>query len=97
VRLSDSVPSPLWSFAYLVALRALSPVVLVLRSSRSKDIEILVRTDRLLVLDERHLLRVLDRYVCHYDEHRPHRSLCVGPTAPTHRREEASGAGGDHE
>jgi len=32
-------------------------------------------TDRLLILNERHLRRVLDRYVRHYNEHRPHRGL----------------------
>jgi putative transposase len=31
--------------------------------------------DRLLILDERHLHRVLERYVRHYNEHGPHRSL----------------------
>jgi len=59
------------------------------------------RTDRLVILNERHLLRVLDLYVRHCDEHRPHRFLalgspflCVGLTATTHR-EEASVAGRD--
>ena len=33
------------------------------------------RTDRLLMVNERHLRRVLDRYDRHYDEHRPHRGL----------------------
>ena len=32
-------------------------------------------TDRLLILNERHLGRVLVRYVRHYDGHRPHRAL----------------------
>ena len=32
-------------------------------------------TDRLLIVNERHLRRVLDRYVRHYNEHRPHRTL----------------------
>jgi transposase InsO family protein len=41
-------------------------------------------TDHLLILNERHLLRVLDRYVRHYDEHRPHRFLALGsPQPPT--------------
>ena len=36
-------------------------------------------TDRLLILNERHLRRALDRYVSHYNAHRPHRapSRCV--------------------
>ncbi len=36
-------------------------------------------TDRLLIVNERHLHRVLDRYVCHYNEHRPHRGLALRP------------------
>ena len=32
-------------------------------------------TDRLLILNDRHLERVLVRYVRHYNEHRPHRGL----------------------
>ncbi|MGH8997120.1 MAG: integrase core domain-containing protein, partial [Acidimicrobiales bacterium] len=36
-------------------------------------------TDRLLILSERHLRRVLDRYVRHYNEHRPHRGLTLSP------------------
>jgi putative transposase len=32
-------------------------------------------TDRLLVVSEAHLRRVLERYVRHYNEHRPHRGL----------------------
>ena len=35
-------------------------------------------TDRLLILNERHLGRVIDRYVGHYNRHRPHRSLALG-------------------
>ena len=36
-------------------------------------------TDRLLILNDRHLRGVLDRYVRHYNEHRPHRGLALGP------------------
>jgi putative transposase len=38
-------------------------------------------TDRLLILNERHLRlrRVLDRYVRHYNGHRPHRGLALRP------------------
>ena len=36
-------------------------------------------TDRLLVLSEGHLRRVLDRYVRHYNEHRPRRGLALPP------------------
>jgi transposase InsO family protein len=35
--------------------------------------------DRLLVLNRRHLERVLAAYVCHYNAHRPHRSLGQRP------------------
>lgn len=36
-------------------------------------------TDRLLVVNERHLRRVLGRYLRHYNEHRPHRALTLLP------------------
>jgi hypothetical protein len=35
-------------------------------------------SDRLLVVGEQHLRRVLEGYVRHYNEHRPHRSLALG-------------------
>jgi hypothetical protein len=50
VRQPDRLPSQLWSFAYLVACRVLSLVVLSLRPSRSKDIEILVLRHELEIL-----------------------------------------------
>lgn len=44
-------------------------------------------TDRLLIVNEAHLRRVLERYVRHYNEHRPHRGLDLHspqrPTVPT--------------
>ncbi|MGH7747663.1 MAG: integrase core domain-containing protein [Acidimicrobiales bacterium] len=39
-------------------------------------------TDRLLIVNERHLGRVLSRYVRHYDEHRRHRSLALRSPLP---------------
>ena len=39
-------------------------------------------TDRLLILSEGHLPRVLDRYVGHYNQHRPHRGLALCPPLP---------------
>jgi putative transposase len=36
--------------------------------------------DRILVWNQRHLVRVLRKYEVHHDEHRPHRSL--GQAAP---------------
>jgi putative transposase len=39
-------------------------------------------TDRLLIVNERHLRRVLGRFVRHYDGHRPHRSLTLRPPHP---------------
>ncbi len=35
--------------------------------------------DRVLVVGRRHLERVLRVYVCHYNEHRPHRALGLVP------------------
>ena len=37
------------------------------------------RADRPLILDEGHLRRALDRYVHHYNQHRPHRGLALHP------------------
>ena len=39
-------------------------------------------TDRLLIVNERHLRRVLDRYGRHYNEHRPHRGLAMHAPVP---------------
>jgi putative transposase len=39
-------------------------------------------TDRMLILGERHLRRVLAEYMSHYDEHRPHRSLDLASPLP---------------
>jgi transposase InsO family protein len=46
-------------------------------------------TDRLLIINERHARRVLERYVAHYNEHRPHRSLQLD--APQPRPPQVSG------
>lgn len=35
--------------------------------------------DHLLIVGRRHLERVLDVYVRHYNEHRPHRALGLAP------------------
>ena len=40
-------------------------------------------TDRLLIVNERHLRRVLDCYVCHDNELRPHRGLAMHAPAPS--------------
>jgi putative transposase len=38
--------------------------------------------DRLLVLNEQHLERVLGVFVEHYNGHRPHRALALTPPSP---------------
>ena len=50
-------------------------------------------TDRLLILNERHLGRVLVRYVRHYDGHRPHRTLGLRPPDPHTARIPSTPAG----
>ena len=42
--------------------------------------------DSLLILNRRHLERVLRVYVDHYNRHRPHRSLDLVPPNPTEPR-----------
>jgi putative transposase len=39
-------------------------------------------TDRMPILGERHLRRVLAEYLRHYNEHRPHRGLDLAPPRP---------------
>ena len=39
--------------------------------------------DRLLILNNQHLERVLDVFVEHYNGHRPHRGLALTPPRPT--------------
>jgi transposase InsO family protein len=39
--------------------------------------------DRLLILDQPHLERVLAVFVDHYNVHRPHRALALNPPHPT--------------
>jgi putative transposase len=36
----------------------------------------------MLIVNERHLTTVLDEYVSHYNEHRPHRGLQQRPPSP---------------
>jgi Integrase core domain len=67
----------LWSLVYLVVRNLFALVWLLLRSPRSKELEILA--DPILVIGRRHLLRVLAAYVAHYNEHRPHRALHQRP------------------
>jgi putative transposase len=46
--------------------------------------------DWLLILNRRHLERVLRVYIDHYNTQRPHRALELQPPAPDERREESS-------
>jgi putative transposase len=39
--------------------------------------------DRLLILNDQHLERVLDVFVDHYNGHRPHRALALAPPCST--------------
>jgi transposase InsO family protein len=41
-------------------------------------------TDRLLIINERHLKSVLNRYVSHYNHRRPHRAQQLTPPRPDH-------------
>jgi transposase InsO family protein len=41
-------------------------------------------TDRMLILNERHLARVLAEYETHFNTRRPHRSLRQRPPNPAH-------------
>ena len=45
--------------------------------------------DWLLIVNRRHLERVLRIFVGHYNSHRPHRSLNLGPPEPSARRPRA--------
>jgi putative transposase len=42
--------------------------------------------DWLLIMNRRHLERVLRVFVCHYNTHRPHRSLNLVPPEPSEQR-----------
>ncbi|WP_229373272.1 transposase [Umezawaea beigongshangensis] len=39
-------------------------------------------TDRLLIINQRHLRTVLDRYASHYTHRQPHRALQLAPPRP---------------
>jgi putative transposase len=39
----------------------------------------------MLIVNERHLATVLAQYTCHYNDHRPHRSLDQRPPNPAPR------------
>jgi putative transposase len=47
-------------------------------------------TDRILIVNERHLARVLTGYITHYNGHRPHRALHQRPPHPLPARPHAA-------
>jgi putative transposase len=49
--------------------------------------------DWLLILNQEHLERVLEKFVTHYNEHRPHRALSLAPPEP--RRSSVASAAGE--
>jgi transposase InsO family protein len=49
--------------------------------------------DWLLILNRAHLERVLEVFVTHYNEHRPHRALSLTPPEP--RRSSVAAAAGE--
>ena len=49
--------------------------------------------DWMLILNQQHLARVLDLFVTHYNEHRPHRALSLVPPEP--RRASVASAAGE--
>jgi transposase InsO family protein len=47
-------------------------------------------TDRLLIVNERHLRTVLERYISHYNQRRPHQALQLRPPRPDRAAPSAS-------
>jgi hypothetical protein len=41
-------------------------------------------TDRVLIINERHLRAMLDSYAAHYNHRRPHRARQLAPPRPDH-------------
>src|SRR5688572_16584850 len=60
-----------WRLARLPAVRRLVIAERFVRTVRSE------RLDRMLILNQQHLAPVLDVFVTHYNEHRPHRALSL--------------------
>jgi transposase InsO family protein len=78
------------AFATQAAALGIDTLLTPFRAPRANAIaERMVRTfgqeclDQPLVLDERHLQRVLQEYVAYYNSDRPHRSLGLGPPLPS--------------
>jgi hypothetical protein len=67
---------------YLIFARVCGWLVLLGRSSASKDAELLVLRHEVAVLRQRHLRATLAEYETHYNGRRPHRSRQLRPPCP---------------
>ena len=73
----------------MIFWQVLGLVLLMGRTSATKDVERFVLTirtevtDRMLIFGEQHLRRVLAVYASHYNARRPHRALRLRPPRPT--------------
>jgi Integrase core domain len=87
IRRSGTITVVSLRLLYLIFWHALGLILLLVRSSSAKDVELLVLrhevSDRMLIFGERHLRQVLAVYAAHYNARRPHRALQLQPPRPT--------------